>query len=68
MARRSGRGQFVSWDQRFFDPIKLPAGRKLVTFELHGFVEVRFDRHMQSACITPAGEAGWLRLSRNLQR
>jgi hypothetical protein len=23
--------EFVSWDQQFFDPIKLPDGRKLVT-------------------------------------
>jgi hypothetical protein len=23
--------EFVSWDQRFFDPIMLPGGRKLVT-------------------------------------
>jgi hypothetical protein len=24
-------GEFVSWDQRFFDPMILPNGRKLVT-------------------------------------
>jgi hypothetical protein len=26
-----GMVEFVSWDQRFFDPIMLPGGRKLVT-------------------------------------